>query len=172
MRLAFDHAGSGYDKKRGVRAGPDVTDGEVLQRIRQMATPFQREETAYAGSCRFSTLNSHEAPGSGNSRSGEAVGTGSRQDAAPSVLLTQIERRSIFELSDKLKEHPMDATFIIFKKTPAPGSPVWIETVEGLEKGKKRLSDYRSRSTDDYYLFDVKQARVVDIFLAKAKTAG
>jgi hypothetical protein len=65
----------------------------------------------------------------------------------------------------------MDATFIIFKKGPAASSPVWVETVEGLEKGKKRLFDYRSRSTDDYYLFDVKQARVVDIVLAKAKNA-
>ncbi len=65
----------------------------------------------------------------------------------------------------------MDATFIIFKKSPAPSSPVWVETVEGLEKGKKRLSHYRSKSTDDYYLFDVKQARVVDIVLAKAKHA-
>jgi len=66
----------------------------------------------------------------------------------------------------------MDATFIIFKKSSTPSSPVWVETVEGLEKGKKRLSDYRSRSTGDYYLFDVKQARVVDVVLAKAKSAG
>jgi hypothetical protein len=66
----------------------------------------------------------------------------------------------------------MDATFIIFKKRPTPSSPVWVETVEGLEKGKKRLSEYRSRSTDDYYLFDVKHARVVDIVLAKAKSAS
>ena len=65
----------------------------------------------------------------------------------------------------------MDATFIIFKKSPTPSSPVWVETVEGLPKGKKRLSDYRSKSTDDYYLFDVKQACVVDIVLAKAKHA-
>jgi hypothetical protein len=65
----------------------------------------------------------------------------------------------------------MDATFIIFKKSPTPSSPVWVETVEGLEKGKKRLSDYRARSTGDYYLFDVRQARVVDVVLAKAKGA-
>jgi hypothetical protein len=65
----------------------------------------------------------------------------------------------------------MDATFIIFKKRPTPSSPVWVETVEGLEKGKKRLSEYRSRSADDYYLFDVRQARVVDIVMARAKGA-
>ena len=65
----------------------------------------------------------------------------------------------------------MDATFIIFKRKPAPSSPAWVETVEGLEKGKKRLSDYRSKSSDDYYLFDVKHACVVDIVLAKAKNA-
>jgi len=65
----------------------------------------------------------------------------------------------------------MDATFTIFKKSPVRTGPVWVETVEGLEKGKRRLSDYRSKSSDDYYLFDVKQARVVDIVLAKAKTA-
>jgi hypothetical protein len=66
----------------------------------------------------------------------------------------------------------MDATFIIFKKTSTPSSPVWVETVEGLEKGQKRLSDYRARSAGDYYLFDVKQARVVETVLAKAKSAG
>jgi len=65
----------------------------------------------------------------------------------------------------------MDATFIIFKKSPTPSCPVWVETVEGLEKGKRRLSDYRARSSDDYYLFDVKQARVVDVVLARAKGA-
>ena len=65
----------------------------------------------------------------------------------------------------------MDATFIIFKKSPTPSGPVWVETVEGLEKGKKRLSDYRARSSDDYYLFDVKHARVVDIVRARAKGA-
>jgi len=64
----------------------------------------------------------------------------------------------------------MDATFIIFKKSPAPSGPVWVETVEGLERGKKRLHEYKSRSADDYYLFDVKLARVVDV-LAKAKSA-
>jgi hypothetical protein len=65
----------------------------------------------------------------------------------------------------------MDATFIIFKKSPIPSSPVWVETVEGLEKGKRRLSDYRARSSGDYYLFDVKHARVVDVVLARAKGA-
>ena len=66
----------------------------------------------------------------------------------------------------------MDATFIIFKKSPTPSSPVWVETVEGLEKGKKRLSDYRAQSAGDYYLFDVKLARVVETVLAKAKSAS
>lgn len=64
----------------------------------------------------------------------------------------------------------MDATFIIFKKSPAQSSPVWVETVEGLEKGKKRLIEYKSKSADDFYLFDVKQARVLDV-LARAKSA-
>jgi hypothetical protein len=64
----------------------------------------------------------------------------------------------------------MDATFIIFKKSSTQSGPVWVETVEGLEKGKKRLSEYKSRSTDDYYLFDVKQARVLEV-LAQAKSA-
>jgi hypothetical protein len=64
----------------------------------------------------------------------------------------------------------MDATFIIFKKTAAQSGPVWVETVEGLEKGKKRLIEYKSKSADDFYLFDVKQARVLDV-LARAKSA-
>jgi hypothetical protein len=64
----------------------------------------------------------------------------------------------------------MDATFIIFKKTSPQGSPVWVETIEGLEKSKKRLVEYKSKSADDFYLFDVKQARVLDV-LARAKGA-
>ena len=64
----------------------------------------------------------------------------------------------------------MDATFIIFKKTPAQSGPVWVETVEGLEKSKKRLIEYKSKSAEDFYLFDVKQARVLDV-LARAKGA-
>jgi len=67
-------------------------------------------------------------------------------------------------------EHPMDATYIIFKRSPSQRGPVWVETVQGLEKGKRRLFEYKSNSTDDYYLFDVLQARVLDI-LAKAKSA-
>lgn len=63
----------------------------------------------------------------------------------------------------------MDATYIIFKRRPSPSAPVWVETVQGLEKGKKRLFEYKSKSTDDYYLFDVRQARVLDV-LAKAKS--
>ena len=59
-----------------------------------------------------------------------------------------------------LKEHPMDATFIIFKKSPSPSSPVWVETVEGLEKGKKRLSDYQRpiRRTITTYLMSSRHA--------------
>jgi hypothetical protein len=64
----------------------------------------------------------------------------------------------------------MDATFIIFKKSQAQSGPVWVETVEGLEKSKKRLFEYKSNSTDDYYIFDVERARVLDV-LAKANTA-
>ena len=64
----------------------------------------------------------------------------------------------------------MDATFIIFKKTSPQSSPVWVETIEGLEKSKKRLVEYKSKSGDDFYLFDVKQARVLDV-LARAKGA-
>jgi hypothetical protein len=64
----------------------------------------------------------------------------------------------------------MDATFIIFKKSQAQSGPVWVETVEGLEKGKKRLLEYKSKSPEDYYLFDVKQARVLDV-LVMAKSA-
>lgn len=64
----------------------------------------------------------------------------------------------------------MDATYIIFKRSSSQRGPVWVETVQGLEKGKGRLIEYKSSSTDDYYLFDVRQARVLDV-LAKAKSA-
>jgi hypothetical protein len=64
----------------------------------------------------------------------------------------------------------MDATYIIFRRGPSQSSPVWVETVQGLEKSKRRLFEYKSNSTDEYYLFDVLQARVLDV-LAKVKTA-
>jgi hypothetical protein len=64
----------------------------------------------------------------------------------------------------------MDATFIIFKKSPSQSGPVWVETIEGLEKSKRRLLEYKSQSNEDFYLFDVKQARVLDI-LVRAKSA-
>jgi hypothetical protein len=62
----------------------------------------------------------------------------------------------------------MDATYIIFKKLPLRNTPIWVETVQGLEKGKSRLMHYSSSSTEEYFLFDVSQARVLDV-LAKAK---
>jgi hypothetical protein len=64
----------------------------------------------------------------------------------------------------------MDATYIIFKRSPSQSAPVWVETVEGLEKSKRRLSVYKSASTEEFYLFDVRQARVLEV-LAKAKSA-
>jgi hypothetical protein len=63
----------------------------------------------------------------------------------------------------------VDATYIIFKRSASQNNPVWVETVQGLEKGKKRLSEYKANSPDDYYLFDVRQARVLDV-LARAKS--
>ena len=64
----------------------------------------------------------------------------------------------------------MDATYIIFKRSPSQSGPVWVETVEGLEKSKRRLSEYKSTSTEEFYLFDVRQARFLEV-LAKAKSA-
>jgi hypothetical protein len=68
------------------------------------------------------------------------------------------------------REYPVDATYIIFKRSASQNNPVWVETVQGLEKGKKRLIEYKSSSADDYYLFDVREARVLDV-LARAKSA-
>ncbi len=65
----------------------------------------------------------------------------------------------------------MDATYIIFKRSASQNNPVWVETVQGLEKGKKRLMEYKANSRDDYYLFDVREARVLDVVLARAKSA-
>jgi hypothetical protein len=63
----------------------------------------------------------------------------------------------------------VDATYIIFKRSASQNNPVWVETVQGFEKGKKRLIEYKASSPDDYYLFDVRQARVLDV-LARAKS--
>ena len=65
--------------------------------------------------------------------------------------------------------HGCDVYIIVQAKAQPVRLLVWVETVQGLEKGKKRLFEYKSKSTDDYYLFDVRQARVLDV-LAKAKS--
>jgi hypothetical protein len=64
----------------------------------------------------------------------------------------------------------VDATYIIFKRSASQNNPVWVETVQGLEKGKKRLMEYKANSRDDYYLFDVREARILDV-LVRAKSA-
>ncbi|HVB59472.1 MAG TPA: hypothetical protein VNE63_23950 [Candidatus Acidoferrales bacterium] len=65
----------------------------------------------------------------------------------------------------------MAATYIIFKKVPFRSLPVWVETVEGLERGEKRLLHYTSRSKDEFYLFDVSQARVLDALKVRSHSA-
>lgn len=64
----------------------------------------------------------------------------------------------------------MDATYIIFKKQPTAGDLIWVETIVGLGNAKKRLVDYKSSSTDEFFIFDVGQARILDA-LAKTKSA-
>jgi hypothetical protein len=63
------------------------------------------------------------------------------------------------------------ATYIVFKKVPSKNSPTWMETVEGLDKAKKRLMHYAGKSNEEFYLFDVKRAQILDV-AARAQRAS
>ena len=64
----------------------------------------------------------------------------------------------------------MQATYILFRKSAKP-NPHWVETIEGLENAKRRLSHYMAASSEEYFLFDVNTCREVSL-LAKAKSAS
>ena len=66
----------------------------------------------------------------------------------------------------------MNMTYVIFKRqTQEEQKPVWVETVQGLAKTKKRFQHYAANSDEQYFVFDVQEAKVVN-FQTKSKSAS
>src|ERR1700679_1469708 len=57
-------------------------------------------------------------------------------------------------------EGDMKLTYEIFRKFAEDG-PIWIETVQGIEKCKSRLLDLVQRNPGEYFAFDPLHSRVV-----------
>jgi hypothetical protein len=62
----------------------------------------------------------------------------------------------------------MDAKFDIFKRLP-DGHPLWVKAVDGLEEAKVQLARLTATSRDEYFIYSVKNACVVQ---AKAASGG
>lgn len=65
----------------------------------------------------------------------------------------------------------MMSTYILFRRKSPAVHPHWVETIEGLENAKRRLNHYRTKSNEDYYLFDVSAGRELSV-LVKARSAS
>ncbi len=57
----------------------------------------------------------------------------------------------------------MGRVYDIFKKTP-DNSPIWVESVDGLEALKERLVHLASTKPDDYLVYDHGSQRFIDPF--------
>jgi len=64
----------------------------------------------------------------------------------------------------------MNMTYLIFRKRTEEQKPAWVETVQGLEKTKERFQHYTSSSDEQYFVFDVQEAKLIN-FHTKAKSA-
>jgi hypothetical protein len=64
----------------------------------------------------------------------------------------------------------MNMTYVIFRKRTQEQKPVWVESVQGLENTKKRFQHYASSSNEQYFVFDVQEAKLIN-FQTKAKSA-
>jgi hypothetical protein len=62
----------------------------------------------------------------------------------------------------------MDAKFDIFKRLP-DGHPLWVKAVEGLEEAQAQLTRLAAGSRDEYFIYSVKNACIVQ---AKAASGG
>lgn len=64
-------------------------------------------------------------------------------------------------LSDRLSDGTMmESMFDIFSRLP-DGSPLWIESVEGLEEAKKRLSRLARYRPGRYFIYSEERGEVV-----------
>lgn len=59
----------------------------------------------------------------------------------------------------------MGAKFDIFKRLP-DGHPLWVKAVEGLEEAKAQLARLTASSTDEYFIYSVRNACVVHAKMA------
>lgn len=66
------------------------------------------------------------------------------------------------DMPEQNSEADMKLTYDIFRKFAEDG-PVWIETVQGIEKCKSRLLDLVQRNPGEYFAFDPVHSRVVAI---------
>jgi hypothetical protein len=57
----------------------------------------------------------------------------------------------------------MGRIYDIFKKTP-DNSPIWVESVDGLEALKGRLIHLASTKPDEYLVYDHGSQRFIDPF--------
>ena len=71
------------------------------------------------------------------------------------------------------EKHPENAarasTYDIFWKDSA-GNPIWLETVSGLDRAKKRLISLRSATPGDYMIFDPASSSFLET-IAQKKSA-
>jgi hypothetical protein len=54
----------------------------------------------------------------------------------------------------------MGAEFDIFKRLP-DGHPLWVKAVEGLEEARAQLARLAASSRDEYFIYSVKNACIV-----------
>ena len=57
----------------------------------------------------------------------------------------------------------MDRIYDIFRKMP-DNSPIWVESVDGLEALKERLVHLASTKPDEYLVYDHGSQRFIDPF--------
>ncbi|HTP43881.1 MAG TPA: hypothetical protein VMJ13_04915 [Candidatus Acidoferrum sp.] len=54
----------------------------------------------------------------------------------------------------------MKSTYDIFRKFP-DDRPIWIETVQGLENARTRLSKLCETNPGDYFVYDPTTAKII-----------
>jgi hypothetical protein len=56
----------------------------------------------------------------------------------------------------------METTFDIFARLP-DGRPIWMESVEGLEKTNKRVRELTLMAPNDYFVYSEKSGSVESV---------
>jgi hypothetical protein len=57
----------------------------------------------------------------------------------------------------------MIRTYDIFKKT-SDNAPVWVDSVDGLEALKRRLTELASKKPEEYLVYDQSSQKFIDPF--------